>query len=199
LKEHDDIIVPWAEAGVGAVATQSFANVAYGPDGLALLAGGASADEALAGLVAADALRDQRQAGIVDAHGGAATDGGAAVRDLDTILREEAPTIERLARATLSWEPIPAGTPNAKAAVAGGATVAMLLDGAIDVQRERMKYAKELAELEKQLGSLEKRLASPGFTSKAKPEVVESERAKLVQWTAKREHLAALVQSLAGA
>ena len=75
----------------------------------------------------------------------------------------------------------------------------MLLDGAIDVQRERMKYAKELAELEKQLGSLEKRLASPGFTSKAKPEVVESERAKLVQWTAKREHLAALVQSLAGA
>ena len=133
------------------------------------------------------------------AHRGDTTDGGAAERYFDTILREEAPTIERLARATLSWAPIPAGVPNAKAATAGGATVAMLLDGAIDVQRERMKYAKELAELEKQLGSLEKRLASPGFTSKAKPEVVESERAKLVQWTARREHLAALVQSLAGA
>ncbi len=66
-------VVPWARAGVGAVATQSFANVGYGPDGLALLAGGQSADDALARLVAADNLRDQRQAGIVDAHGGAAT------------------------------------------------------------------------------------------------------------------------------
>ena len=66
-------VVPWAKAGVGAVATQSFANVGYGPDGLALLAEGASAEDALARLVAADALRDQRQAGIVDGHGRAAT------------------------------------------------------------------------------------------------------------------------------
>jgi uncharacterized Ntn-hydrolase superfamily protein len=66
-------VVPWARAGVGAVATQSFANVGYGPDGLALLAEGVSADDALTRLVAADALRDQRQAGLVDAHGGAAT------------------------------------------------------------------------------------------------------------------------------
>jgi uncharacterized Ntn-hydrolase superfamily protein len=68
--------VPWARAGVGAVATQSFANVAYGPDGLALLAGGATAAEALAGLVQADALREQRQAGIVDARGDAASHTG---------------------------------------------------------------------------------------------------------------------------
>ena len=68
--------VPWARAGVGAVATQSFANVAYGPDGLALLAGGATAADALASLVKADALREQRQAGVVDAHGGAATHTG---------------------------------------------------------------------------------------------------------------------------
>jgi uncharacterized Ntn-hydrolase superfamily protein len=66
-------VVPWATAGVGAVATQSFANVEYGPGGLALLAGGVSAEDALAQLVGADALRDQRQAGIVDPHGGAAT------------------------------------------------------------------------------------------------------------------------------
>ena len=66
-------VVPWARAGVGAVATQSFANVGYGPDGLALLADGLHADDALARLVAADDLRDQRQAGIVDARGGAAT------------------------------------------------------------------------------------------------------------------------------
>ena len=66
-------VVPWARAGVGAVATQSFANVGYGPDGLALMADGAPADDALARLVAADTLRDQRQAGVVDAYGGAAT------------------------------------------------------------------------------------------------------------------------------
>ena len=69
-------VVPWAKAGVGAVATQSFANVAYGPDGLALLAGGAHAQEALDRLVAADPLRSQRQAGIVDAAGRSATHTG---------------------------------------------------------------------------------------------------------------------------
>jgi uncharacterized Ntn-hydrolase superfamily protein len=68
--------VPWARAGVGAVATQSLANVAYGPDGLALMARGATAAEALADLVRADALREQRQAGAVDAHGRAATHTG---------------------------------------------------------------------------------------------------------------------------
>jgi len=66
-------VVPWARAGVGAIATQSYANVAYGPDGLALLGAGASAQEALDNLVAADMLRDQRQAGIVDTHGRGAT------------------------------------------------------------------------------------------------------------------------------
>ena len=66
-------VVPWARADVGAVATQSFANVAYGPDGLDLLAAGESATEALRRLTEADELRDERQAGIVDARGGSAT------------------------------------------------------------------------------------------------------------------------------
>lgn len=69
-------VVPWARAGVGAIATQSYANVAYGPDGLALIAGGSSAADALAALVEADALRSQRQAGVVDAHGGSASHTG---------------------------------------------------------------------------------------------------------------------------
>jgi uncharacterized Ntn-hydrolase superfamily protein len=68
--------VPWAAAGVGAVATQSFANVAYGPDGLALLRAGASAADAVARLTAADDLREERQVGIVDARGRAATHTG---------------------------------------------------------------------------------------------------------------------------
>jgi uncharacterized Ntn-hydrolase superfamily protein len=69
-------VVPWARAGVGAVATQSFANVAYGPDGLALLAQGTGAQEVLDQLVAADPLRAERQAGVVDAQGRAATHTG---------------------------------------------------------------------------------------------------------------------------
>jgi uncharacterized Ntn-hydrolase superfamily protein len=66
-------VVPWARAGVGAVATQSFANVAYGPDGLAHLAAGRSAQETIDRLVADDDLRAERQVGVVDAHGAGAT------------------------------------------------------------------------------------------------------------------------------
>lgn len=66
-------VVPWARAGVGAVATQSFANVRYGRDGLDALARGGSAEDVLAALTAADPLREQRQAGIVDSDGSAAT------------------------------------------------------------------------------------------------------------------------------
>ena len=69
-------VVPWARADAGAIATQSFANVTYGPNGLAMLAEGASAADTLNRLVAEDALREQRQAGIVDRHGGAATHTG---------------------------------------------------------------------------------------------------------------------------
>ena len=66
-------VVPWARAGVGAVATQSFAKVSFGNDGLDLLERGATAEEALAILLRNDPLREQRQVGIVDARGHAAT------------------------------------------------------------------------------------------------------------------------------
>jgi uncharacterized Ntn-hydrolase superfamily protein len=69
-------VVPWARAGIGAVATQAFANVAYGPDGLAALASGATAAEALERLVAGDELRGERQVGIVDAEGRGASHTG---------------------------------------------------------------------------------------------------------------------------
>lgn len=65
-------VVPWARAGVGAIATQSYANLSYGPDGLKRLAAGASAQEVLEALVAGDEGRAQRQLGIVDAQGRAA-------------------------------------------------------------------------------------------------------------------------------
>lgn len=71
-------VVPWASAGAGAVATQSFANTAYGPDGIALMRGGMTAESALAKLVDEDADRHGRQVGIVDARGGAAAFTGSA-------------------------------------------------------------------------------------------------------------------------
>ena len=71
-------VVPWARAGVGAIATQAWANVAYGPDGLMALAGGAAADRVVSTLTGADAHADQRQLGVVDAQGGAASHTGAA-------------------------------------------------------------------------------------------------------------------------
>ncbi len=62
-------IVPWAEAGVGAVATQSFVDPSYGPVGLALMRAGRSAPDALRGLLAADAGREVRQVAMIDAQG----------------------------------------------------------------------------------------------------------------------------------
>ena len=74
-------VVPWAKAGVGALATQAHANTSYGPEGLTLLAGGLSAPEALARLTTADLERDRRQVGLVDGQGRAATFTGKACMD----------------------------------------------------------------------------------------------------------------------
>ncbi len=70
-------VVPFAKAGVGAIATQSFANLAYGKEGLKLLATGMPAQDVIARLTAADPQRDTRQLGVVDRAGGAATFTGA--------------------------------------------------------------------------------------------------------------------------
>jgi uncharacterized Ntn-hydrolase superfamily protein len=70
--------VPWARAGVGAVATQSFTQRSYGPLGLELLAEGAEPGAALEQLVAADAQRDFRQVAFVDAQGRTASHSGSA-------------------------------------------------------------------------------------------------------------------------
>ena len=66
-------VVPWARAGVGAVATQSWANTSFGPDGLALMGEGIAAQDALDRLLGADDGREDRQAGFVDASGRPAT------------------------------------------------------------------------------------------------------------------------------
>ncbi len=62
-------VVTWAEAGVGAVATQSLSDPAYGKLGLDLMRAGKSAPDTLAGLVAGDSMQAVRQVAMVDAHG----------------------------------------------------------------------------------------------------------------------------------
>jgi uncharacterized Ntn-hydrolase superfamily protein len=74
-------IVPWAKPLVGAVATQAWANPRYGPEGLELLEQGVSAGDAVERLTAADDERAQRQLGIVDGKGQAATFTGEECQD----------------------------------------------------------------------------------------------------------------------
>ena len=72
--------VPAAAVGAGAVATQAYGNLALRTDGLALLAGGASATQVLSQFFRDDPKREERQAGVVDARGGAATFTGSRVQ-----------------------------------------------------------------------------------------------------------------------
>jgi uncharacterized Ntn-hydrolase superfamily protein len=74
-------VVPWAKAGIGAVATQSWANTSFGPEGLRLMGDGVGADGALRRLLDEDEGREDRQVGAVDATGGAATFTGERCMD----------------------------------------------------------------------------------------------------------------------
>ncbi|CAA9408980.1 MAG: FIG00672996: hypothetical protein [uncultured Rubrobacteraceae bacterium] len=74
-------VVPWARAGVGAVATQAMANYNYGPRGLDLMSEGKSAGETVEALTSADEGRDHRQVGVVDTRGGTATFTGSECFD----------------------------------------------------------------------------------------------------------------------
>jgi uncharacterized Ntn-hydrolase superfamily protein len=92
-------IVPWARAGVGAVATQSLSNTAYGERGLDMLAEGATAEEVLRAVMRSDTMLQDRQVGIVDARGNAASFSGTN---------------------TCDWSGGRVGAPGGKGSVAGG-------------------------------------------------------------------------------
>jgi uncharacterized Ntn-hydrolase superfamily protein len=92
-------LVPWARAGVGAVATQSLSNTSYGERGLELLAEGATAEEALRTVMKTDTMLQDRQVGIVDARGNAASFSGEN---------------------TFDWSGGRVGAPGGKGNVAGG-------------------------------------------------------------------------------
>ncbi|HEU4642406.1 MAG TPA: valine--tRNA ligase [Gemmatimonadaceae bacterium] len=119
--------------------------------------------------------------------------------DTAAVYREEAAVIERLTRTDVRVVALaPAGPVAHELLGADGSEVYVLLAGAVDVEKECARQRRELVELEKQLGGLEQRLANEKFVSRAKPEVVEGERRKLREWTARREQLRQKVRALCG-
>lgn len=98
-------LVPWVEAGVGAVATQSFVEVTYGPLGLDLMRAGKSAPEALKALVEIDAKRDVRQVAIVDSQGQvAAHTGKACISEAGHIMGDQFSVQANLMLKNTVWE-----------------------------------------------------------------------------------------------
>jgi valyl-tRNA synthetase len=115
-----------------------------------------------------------------------------------TVLTEEAAIIGRLARAEVSMASAPPAEASAHAVLSDGTQVVLSLAGAVDAERECARLKAELASLEKQLEALRGRLRNENFLARAKPDVVEAERQKEVEWSSRRELLADKVRSLCG-
>ena len=107
--------------------------------------------------------------------------------------------VQRMARAELATADVAALGAAAHALLAGGLEVVIPLEGIVDVARERGKLETELAQLDKQLTSLRGRLGNAGFTDKAPAAVVDAERAKDVEWTARVAQLRAKIRAMGGA
>ncbi|MBC7896641.1 MAG: valine--tRNA ligase [Cytophagaceae bacterium] len=114
------------------------------------------------------------------------------------VFASELTTIERLARCTLTLvDAAPEGAA-AHQVLSDGTEVILPLAGMIDVEKECVRLKGEVENLDKQLTGLRGRLANENFVARAKPEVVEGERARERDWTARREQLAAKITSLCG-
>jgi valyl-tRNA synthetase len=114
------------------------------------------------------------------------------------VFGEEAGVVERLSRASLTVATsAPAGA-SAHAVLSGGMSLVVPLAGLVDVERECARLQGELAGLEKQLTALQGRLSNEKFVAKAPPEVVEGERKKLDEWSARQQQLRNKVRALCG-
>lgn len=119
-----------------------------------------------------------------------------AARD---VFAAESALVGRLTRSTVTVaDAKPAGAA-ATAVLAGGAELVVPLAGMVDLDKEREKLGRELAELEKQLAALRGRLSNEGFVSRAPAAVVDAERQKEGDWARRREQLAATLAALGGA
>lgn len=112
-------------------------------------------------------------------------------------LADAAPLIHRLARCELALGAAPAG-PAAHAVLSNGIELVLPLEGMVDVQKECARLRTELEGLSKQLTALRGRLANERFTAKAPPSVVEAERAKEREWSAREAQLEGKVRELCG-
>jgi valyl-tRNA synthetase len=119
--------------------------------------------------------------------------------DARAVLPGEAMLIGRLAKCTITMgDAAPTGEAAAHQVLADGSEVILPLAGTIDVAKECARLRQELAALEKQLGALRQRLANENFVSRAKPEIVDAERQKECEWSARCDQLAAKVKTLCG-
>ncbi len=111
------------------------------------------------------------------------------------MLLTEVAFVSRLAKCTISTDAAPTGAA-AHALLPGGAELVLPLAGVVDLDKEISRLRAELENLDKQLGGLRGRLSNTKFTDKAPPELVEAERAKEREWTARRDQLDAKVRAL---
>jgi valyl-tRNA synthetase len=115
------------------------------------------------------------------------------------VFADEAALIGRLTKSAVSLaDGAPTGEAAAHQVLSDGSEVILPLAGSIDVAKECARLRQELASLEKQLTGLRQRLANEHFVSRAKPEVVDAERQKEREWSARREQLAGKVKTLCG-
>src|SRR6185503_4345479 len=121
--------------------------------------------------------------------------GAFAERDR-MIFADDAEFIARLAR--VDFADGDSGEAAASILLSTGSKIRIALAGVIDIDKECRKAKAELEKLETQLASLSSRLSNPGFTDRAPAHVVEAERSKQGEWTARRAQLAEKVSSLCG-
>ena len=121
-----------------------------------------------------------------------------ATEERRRMLDDEFSLINRLSRTGLAFVEEAPTAPGASVILPGGTELIVPLEGLIDIGKECARLRTELANLEKQLGALEGRLRNPGFIERAPSQVVDAERAKLEEWTARREQLARRVEGLCG-
>ncbi|HEU4563286.1 MAG TPA: hypothetical protein VFS05_01510, partial [Gemmatimonadaceae bacterium] len=113
-------------------------------------------------------------------------------------LAEESPLVGRLTRARVTHAGAGRGEAAAHALLADGTEIVMPLGGLIDVEKECARLSAELTQIVTQIEAAEGRLANEKFTSRAPAHVVEAERAKVRDLSARREQLAHKVASLCG-
>jgi valyl-tRNA synthetase len=115
------------------------------------------------------------------------------------MLTEEFSLISRLCRTALAFVERAPRVAGANVILSGGTQLIVPLEGLVDVKKECARLTDDLGKLEKQLASLEARLANPGFVSRAPSHVIDSERAKRDEWTARRDQLRTRIEALCGA